>query len=203
MVKSKHCSGIRQYIANKPVKFGVKLWVLADSKNGYTFDFDIYETYECNLGYGFVMKLAQPSINRGYHIFFDKFYTSVKLVNDLFILNTPSCGTVTENRKGFPNSMKNRKIWAKKMDRGEMRWIRENFCLVLEWINSKVVTMLSTIHKANDYVEVPGKVKVNNERKTITVRKPYLIERYNNFMNGVDKSDQILAKYNFLRKCLR
>ena len=32
LVKSKHRPGIRQYIANKPVTFGVKLWVLADSK---------------------------------------------------------------------------------------------------------------------------------------------------------------------------
>ena len=42
LVKSKHRSGIRQYIANKPVKFGIKPWALADSKSGYSFDFDIY-----------------------------------------------------------------------------------------------------------------------------------------------------------------
>ena len=38
MVKSKHRSGIRQYIKNKPTKWGIKLWVLADSTNGYTCD---------------------------------------------------------------------------------------------------------------------------------------------------------------------
>ena len=42
LVKSKHRSGIRQYIKNKPVKFGIKLWVLADSENGYTCDFNVY-----------------------------------------------------------------------------------------------------------------------------------------------------------------
>ena len=36
MVKSKHRSGIRQYIKDKPTKWGIKLWVLADSANGYT-----------------------------------------------------------------------------------------------------------------------------------------------------------------------
>ena len=115
LVKSKHRSGIRQYKANKPVKFGVKLWMLADSKNAYTFDFEIYigktdQTYEYGLGYGVVMEIRKSLINQGYHIFFDNFCTSVKLVNDLFILNTPSCGTATKNRKGFPNSMKNGKI---------------------------------------------------------------------------------------------
>lgn len=63
LVKSKHSLGIRQHIAYKPVKFGVKLWVLADSKNGYTFDFEIYigktgQTYEDGLGYDVVMKLT-------------------------------------------------------------------------------------------------------------------------------------------------
>ena len=42
IVKSKHRSGIRQFIKNKPVKFGIKLWVLADSKNGYTSNFEVY-----------------------------------------------------------------------------------------------------------------------------------------------------------------
>ena len=106
LVKSKHRSGIRQFIANKPVKFGIELWVLVNSKTGYTFDFDVYigtteQKSQHGLGYDVVMKLAQPLINQGYHVFFENFYISKQLVNDLFILNTPSCGTVAENRKGF------------------------------------------------------------------------------------------------------
>ena len=42
MVKSKHRSGIRQYMKDKPTKWGVKLWVLADCDNGYTIDFNVY-----------------------------------------------------------------------------------------------------------------------------------------------------------------
>ena len=55
------------------------------------------------------MKLVQPLINQGYHIFFDEFYAWTELVNNLLILNTPLCGTVTESRKGFPGKMKNGK----------------------------------------------------------------------------------------------
>ena len=37
MVRSKHkFSGIRQFMKDKPVKFGIKLWVLADTITGYT-----------------------------------------------------------------------------------------------------------------------------------------------------------------------
>lgn len=35
--------------------------------------------------------------DQGYHIFFGNIYMSVKVVNDLFILNTSSCWRVTEN----------------------------------------------------------------------------------------------------------
>lgn len=36
MVKSKARSGIRKYIRDKVTKFGYKLWVLVDSRTGYT-----------------------------------------------------------------------------------------------------------------------------------------------------------------------
>jgi len=113
MVKSKHQSGIRQYIKNKPTKWGIKLWVLADSLNGYICDFDVYigrnaqqELSPNGLGYDVVMKLVVPLRNQGYHLYFDNFYTSVKLVKDLFQVLIPATGTAAENRRGFSETMK-------------------------------------------------------------------------------------------------
>ena len=102
MVKSKHRSGMQQYMPLKPVKFGLKLWVLADSLNGYTYDFDIYTgkgepLHEQGLGYTVVMKLASPLLDQGYNFYFDNFYTSPAIINDLYQHNTPSCGAITEN----------------------------------------------------------------------------------------------------------
>ena len=37
MMKSKHHSGIHQFIKDKPTKWGIKLWVIADSANAYVF----------------------------------------------------------------------------------------------------------------------------------------------------------------------
>ena len=42
MVKSKHMSGIRQYTKDKTTKWGLKFWVLADSDNSFTVDFNLY-----------------------------------------------------------------------------------------------------------------------------------------------------------------
>ena len=118
LVKSKHRSGITQYIAKKPAKFRLKLWVNADSATGYTYDFYGYtgktnEVYPNGLGYHVVMKLMQSLLSKGYYVFFDNFYTSVTLLVDLYAQNSPACGTVTENCKGFPVPMKNSKQLAK------------------------------------------------------------------------------------------
>lgn len=42
MVKSKARFSFQQYIKNKPVKRGFKLWCLCDSKNGYTCRVQVY-----------------------------------------------------------------------------------------------------------------------------------------------------------------
>jgi len=105
LVKSEHWSGIRQYIKNKPTKWGKKLWVLADSLNGYICDFDGYtgrnaqqEVSPNGLQYDVVMKLVAPLRNQGSHLYFDNFYTSVKLVKNLFQVLIPATGTAAENR---------------------------------------------------------------------------------------------------------
>ena len=41
MVRSRGRSGIRQFIANN-LRFGFKLWVLAESDSGYTLNVDVY-----------------------------------------------------------------------------------------------------------------------------------------------------------------
>ena len=57
--------------------------MLADSANGYTWDFNVYigkasgrEVSECGLGYDVVMKLIGPLLDQGYQLFVDNFYTS-------------------------------------------------------------------------------------------------------------------------------
>ena len=63
MVKSRNRSGIRQFMKDKPTKWGIKLWVAADSSNGYTCDFEIYtgkksrDSLQHGLGYDVVTRL--------------------------------------------------------------------------------------------------------------------------------------------------
>ena len=76
MVKSKARSVMVQYMKQKPIKWGFKLWVVADT-TGYTIDFNIYtgkrESTEHGLASQVIMTLVEPFMFQGYEVFTDNF----------------------------------------------------------------------------------------------------------------------------------
>lgn len=112
--------GKKQYAKDKPVKWGVKAWLLCDSVTGYNFNFDIYcgkdsdfdHLENIGLASGVVLKLCQELYGKGYYIFTDRFYTSPMLLHYLRQVDCSGCGTVMTNRKHFPKQLvkKNRNV---------------------------------------------------------------------------------------------
>ena len=58
------------------------------------------------LGYDVVTQLTNNLHNTYRKIFFDNFFTSIPLLEDLYIQGLYGCGTVRNNRKGFPADLK-------------------------------------------------------------------------------------------------
>lgn len=114
----------RQYIPNKPVRWGIKLWSLCESDTGYLLDWNIYTGKENNpldegqgLGYNVVMRLMRDDFVRcGHHLYTDNFYSSPDLFEGLKALNTGACGTVRINRKGLPANLRPKNLKLKKGD---------------------------------------------------------------------------------------
>ena len=74
----------------------------------------------------------------------------------------------------------------------------------MQWVDSKVVTAITTTGNANDSVQVKRRVtNKNGAWNTVDVRQPQVFAMYNQYMNAVDRSDQILATHNVQRKCSR
>ena len=70
----------RQYMPAKPTKYGIKVWMAADSSNGYVLNFDVYLGKEPNqrpriygLGYDVVTSMIRPFMNKNHHVYFDNF----------------------------------------------------------------------------------------------------------------------------------
>ena len=107
-------SSLKQYIPLKPVQRGFKIWVKADSINGYICDFSVYTgkegAPEKEFGAKVVKKLAQPLTRGHYHVFFDNYFSSVKLFEDLLDKGLYACGTFRKDRKGVPDDIKDVKL---------------------------------------------------------------------------------------------
>ena len=183
---------------------------MADSSNGYTVDFSVYigkaagqRISEFGLGYDVVMRLMRPFLHQCYHLYVDNFYTSFPLFKDLFAQGVPATGTISEKRRGFPDALKKGVPWVPDKNRGAMRWVRDPPCLVLQWVDSKVVSLLSTIERANDHGFVNRKRKDDDVWAIREVQQPKVIANYNKYMNGVDHSDQILATNTVLHKIMK
>ena len=143
-----------------------------------------------------VLKLLEGLEHRGHHIYMDNYYTSPALFQDLRRLGFGACGTVRINRRGIPQAMKS------KLQKGEIISEKvDDKIIALKWMDKRPVTMLTTVH--DDSV-------VTKQRRTRAVpggveetRKPVVIERYNEFMGGVDLADQLLLYYGFSHRTLK
>ena len=112
MVASKGRFCMKQFIKDKPVRWGFKFWVLACQHTGYTHKSEIYTGKRLTkstkgLGYDVVMNLMDGLFQQGYHLFVDNFYSSPQLFKDLLDKRCLATGTVRENRKGFATALSN------------------------------------------------------------------------------------------------
>ena len=111
MIKFQGRSSLKQYMPKKPIKRGIKVWVLGDSNNGYFSRFEVYsgkgEERVVGLGAHVEKNLTKELKNRNHHVFFDNFFTSYQLLVDLKKDGLYGCGTARKDRKEFPTSLKN------------------------------------------------------------------------------------------------
>ena len=115
MIKFQGRSSLKQYMPQKPTKRGIKVWVLADSHNGYFWKFEVYtgkngETVERGLPARVVKTLTEELKRQNFHVYFDNFFNSFQLLKELASDGIFACGTARSNRRGFPSALKNIKF---------------------------------------------------------------------------------------------
>ena len=85
MIPFKGRLGFKQYIKNKPTKWGIKAFVLSDATNGYVYRSQIYtgKNAETNASAGLctrvVLDLMSGLENYGMSLYTDNYYTSPEL----------------------------------------------------------------------------------------------------------------------------
>ena len=115
MIPTKNCLAIKQFIRDKPVRWGIKGFLLCEAKTGYILDAEIYtgRVKDCHwplLGSAgsvvrCLMGISQVT-NKNHMLFMDRFCNSVALFhllkNELGVL---AMGTVMPSRKHYPKEL--------------------------------------------------------------------------------------------------
>ena len=138
-----------QYLPKKPKNWGMKAWALADSKLGYIYNWKLYcgkeeEQGHEPLGERVVIELVSGLENKGYHVYFDNFCTSLTLCKRLFTLEFGSCGTIRIDWQGIPVTFK-----QAKPHKGDITTYQDENILGLKWKDKRYVSVLSTIHDSS------------------------------------------------------
>ena len=79
---------MKQYIKNKPIKWGFKWWCMCESKTGYLYQFDLYLGKNSDAALGVresvVLFLSRKLIGSHCALYFDNFFNSPTLIQMLF-----------------------------------------------------------------------------------------------------------------------
>lgn len=218
--KAKH--HLRQYLPNKPHKWGIKLFVLCDS-SGYAYQFEVYNgagdnvilpgTPDLGATGNVVVRLTQTVPDFKHHIvYFDNYYTCVQLLVYLRSRGIYSLGTVKANR--IPNS----KLPADNQLKDKERGFSCEFVTsakgvnvsAIAWKDNKIVRLLSTyvgikpFSRTNAEQQQPAKA-IRYERKVksfLEIDCPQIIREYNAHMGGVDLMDGLMGRYHIRTKTM-
>ena len=197
MVKYKGRVFFRQYMPKKPIKWGIKVWMLAEPKTGYVSNFEVYlgkstssEHAELTLGTRVVMDISKPFHHTHRHLYFDNFFNSQQVIEELLKVGTYACGTLQANR--YPPPFKNGRQ-SIKLKRGETRQLQKGNQLVTAWFDKRQVAVLSSNFSPNQTVTVQRRMKEAPHIKNVDMPAP--IFTYNQYMGGVDLNDQLRSYY--------
>ena len=104
---------MKQYMPNKLVKRGFKVWVRADAVTGYFCDIEVYvgkpsdgTTSESGLGDRVVLQLSECLRGSNYQLFCDNYFITCYLLDKLLTHQLYGCVTTHSNRRGFPETLK-------------------------------------------------------------------------------------------------
>jgi len=179
----------------KPIKRGVKLWMLCDANNAYLSKFDVYlgkqnNTTEHGLGHNVVMKLSEEMHHSHRHVYFDNYFTGVPLLRSLLEKGLYACGTIRQNRKEFPRELHKPRDVKQRGDSKTLQKGTSNLTATV-WKDKRLVYTLSTL--SDPAVIVDAQRRVGSA--IVPIHQPQSVCQYNKYMGGVDLHDQMRMKY--------
>jgi hypothetical protein len=193
MVGFKGRSELKQYIPQKPTKWGYKVWCLVS--DCYLLHFEIFEGRgvhpEFRSPTDIVLSLTSPYQQRSHIVYLDRYFTSPALLDELTRRGFRACGTVRKDRVGLPPTFK---TVGSGMQKGQLKYWQRGELGALVWKDRRPVYMLTT-HRS------PAEItRINRCSSSEETPVPTAVLDYNKHKGGVDTMDQMRHSYAIGRK---
>ena len=139
-------SSMKQYIKNKPIKWGFKYCSRCDSQTGYVYQLELYQGWkekgELNLGSSVVLGLCQVLKDTYRHMFFDNFFNSPTLIKELHDNELYGLGTSHSDRINMLLIKK-----SKEMKRGDYKCKFYNHIACIKWYDKSMMLLGSHLEE--------------------------------------------------------
>ena len=196
----------KQYMKDKPTKWGIKAFVLADATNGYVKRLQLYTgkglasgNKDIGLCTRVVLELMDDLKDSGLHLYTDNYYTSPVLYHHLYRCGINACGTCRSSRAYFPQRMLRPDSTVE--NRSQMNYRSNGPVLAVSWVDKKCIFFVSTIHVADADEGVPcAVVRKGKGGSKENFSCPPLLFDYIKHMRGVDRGDQLVSYYTVGRR---
>lgn len=191
------CS-FRQYMPQKPNKYGLKVYATVCSKTRYLLIWEPYlgvqpqgPFWKDNSQMSLVQRLVQPISGTGRNLTFDNFFTSFPLIKTLLVSHRLTVvGTVRKNKRELPLEF----VSTKERPVGSSLFGYSDDVTIVSYVpkKNKNVILASSMHHDDAIDESTGEFN-----------KPEIITFYNATKGGVDTLDQLCENYNVARHTRR
>ena len=182
-------TGMKVYKPNKPHKWGLNCWNVAESCTGYVWNAELYQgkrnnQTEVGMYKALVIRMCQPLFDRGHHIYMDNLFSSLELYIELAAHQIGACGTLRVKRIGTPDAIK-----ATKMKKGDdLRSVHDGELLFLSWYDKRQVNIMTSVHNASTYS--PKMFEHEDKMSHVTLTSQWLLNATRSTWGGVDRADQ-------------
>jgi len=186
MIKWTGRLSIKQYIPLKPVKYGIKVFSIADALTGYVIDWEVYKGKDSDTN-SIIKSLINNNNIRECHVFSDSFFMNVEFIEFMKLNGNYVTGTVKKNKYGFP---KVDALVVKKKDKPI--FFEKNEIIYSTFYDKRVVRIASTFYSSS----IMKKIKYNKKTKRQEeIYQPLMVSEYNKFARGVDRNNQLVSYY--------
>ena len=195
----------KQFMPDKPIKRGIKIYCRCDARTGYLHQFEVYLGKNAKVPssgngvyFDVVDRLTRDIRGKNYQIYFDNLYTSIPLLVHLYNNKLYATGTIRKNSSLLEKSIQNfgeKDVGEQNLARGTYR-IRQSKTLpnltCVGWKDTKALRLASTMAQPTG-VEPRCTRRVGATTTVVTI--PDAAEKYNFRMGGVDLFDKLKGSY--------